>query len=252
MQPVDRQRAWALRGPFVLVLDDGRKVKIRWPAADVLLDHDSSGRPLERVARLAGSKASDLVELLLSEDPIVIDLMATDLECYFGCTQSHRLVSLLNRYDVPISNELAEMFGIDILDLHRGKLVPDQVMDRIDGFARHSRLSEALAQDDALAAQLRRDDDNETEPSAPSVRHTEWTPEVEHLALIVDRLGGILGLIASIGGTSINLPPAPRPVGAAARLRADREQAAYEDVFDDVAAAHEQWRASNPTTPEEG
>lgn len=235
-----------------MLLDEGREIRIRWPAADVLLNHNSADPALDRIVHLAGGKATDLVEVLLVEDPMVTDLVAADLEEFFGCTQAHRIVSLLDRYEVPISNDLAETFRIDLDDLHRGRIVPDLLMARIDGLPRHSRLSEALAQDDELAAQLiDPDEDADAAQSASAVRHTEFTPEVEALSIVVDRLGALISVIGAVVGSNINLPPAPRPSGAAARLRAQREDEQYDDLLADVDKAQERWSAQQLPEPEE-
>lgn len=247
MRAVDRYRAWALRGPFLLHHDNGT-LQVDWPSPDTLLAHDPSSHRSVRIVRLAGDTADQLVGLVSSDDTAVLDLIVDDLAAYFGCTRARHLSGLIDRYCDPIADDLHQVYGLDLGDLFRGVMLPDEVMARIDGLPRHSRLSEALAQDDELAALS--DDGEQSGTRAPEVRLTEWTPEAEGIATVADRLGDILAAISAFGGGHINVPLQPRPTSAHARLRERKEHLEYEELNADVEAAQARWRELNPTTEE--
>jgi hypothetical protein len=172
-------------------------------------------------------------------------MVLIDLSEYFGCSRARRLIALIDRYGSAIASDLTQLYGIDSLAVFRGDMVPDELMDRIDGFPRHSRLSEALAQDDDIAELP-----DDVPSRAPEVRFTEWTPEAERLATIADRLGDILSAIGSIAGAKVNIPPMPRPAGATSRLQERQELGHYDEIIADVEAAHARWLAQQETTEE--
>jgi len=249
MRPVARYRAWALRGPFVLH-HAGGKVKVRWPSADTLLGYNPDASRAARAQALGGRSTEELLAVVGDQDFAVLDLILKDLAQYFGCTRAHRLLSLLDRYGDVIAQDLAALYQLDVLDVFRGGVVPDELMHKIDGLPRYSRLSEALAQDDELARHSQPADDSAT--AAPEVRFTEWTPEAERLAVVADRLGAILSAIAAMAGTKYSVPPEPRPVGALSRLRESEEDDSYRDIVAAVEEAQERWAAAQTQTPEEG
>jgi len=91
----------------------------------------------------------------------------------------------------------------------------------VDGLPRNSRYAEAVSQDDELAEALVDKDD--LVPVGPRV--SEFTPEVEMLTAIFDRLGE-LGQIfaASRGGKAGRVQPAPRPRTARDRVARRRRE----------------------------
>lgn len=245
MRAVARYRAWALRGPFLLHHDHG-VVEVSWPPADTLLSYDDRESQLFRLARLAGDSAPDLLQVIGVEDFVVFDLILDDLAEYFGCSRARRAVSLMDRYGDSIASDFWQVYQVDMLGVFRGDLLPDEVVDRIEGLPRYSRLSEALAQDDELAANTP-DSDDDDDPAPQHPRFTEWTPEAERLASVIDRLGDIISAIASLAGSQTSIPLQPRPVGAAKRLRDEQSDTDYEDLLHDVAVAHARHEAASQT-----
>ncbi len=76
---------------------------------------------------------------------------------------------------------------------------------------------EALAEDEELAEQMLKQPDP---PKAPRRRMADWSPTVEILTAILDRLGEVAMAIAALGGAKPRkLPRAPHPVTAVERVR---------------------------------
>lgn len=244
MRPVDRYRAWALRGPFLLH-HAGGVLKIGRPPSSTLLAFDSRQPLLVRVRHLAGKRADELLALLGDEDHAVMIMVADDLAEFFGCVHARRVASLVDRYGPAIANDLQQVYGLDLGALFRGEVVPDELADRLDGLPRHSRLSEALAQDDELVDMT---PSSVNESGGPEVRFTEWTPEAERLAKLIDVMGAVLSAMGAMAGSRVNFPPEPRPVGAAARAKARQEHDAYMEIVSDVAEAQARWLAEHPDT----
>ncbi|HEY9369597.1 hypothetical protein [Streptomyces sp.] len=60
---------------------------------------------------------------------------------------------------------------------------------------------------------------------------TEWTPEVQALAMVVDRLAEVANaVVAGAGGKPSRARPYPRPVTAFDRARAKRIREATDDM----------------------
>lgn len=90
----------------------------------------------------------------------------------------------------------------------------------IDHLPRTSAYAQALAQDDELA-----EADESAGPRVISL--TEWSPEVEALAVVVDRLADVANcIIGTAGGRPSRVAPYPRPVTAFDRARARRRREA--------------------------
>lgn len=96
----------------------------------------------------------------------------------------------------------------------------------IDHLPRTSAFASAVAQDDELAAEL---------GDPPKFNHTppltEWTPEVQALAAVVDRLAEVANAVfASGGGKPSRARPYPRPVTAFDRAQTKRHREAADDM----------------------
>ncbi|HEY9374538.1 hypothetical protein [Streptomyces sp.] len=96
----------------------------------------------------------------------------------------------------------------------------------IDHLPRTSAFASAVAQDDELAAEL---------GDPPKFSHipplTEWTPEVQALAAVVDRLAEVANaVVAAAGGNPSRVRPWPRPVTAFDRARTKRHREAADDM----------------------
>lgn len=114
-----------------------------------------------------------------------------------------------------------------MLDFFTGSMTPRELLVLIDRLPRTSALADVMAQDDELAEGV------VVEPSsgAHRVSLTEFPPEVEALAAVVDRLGEVVAaVVASAGGKARRVRPWPRPVTAADRARARAVSAATDDL----------------------
>lgn len=92
----------------------------------------------------------------------------------------------------------------------------------IDHLPRTSAFSHAVAKDEELAAALA------GEPSGRrEVPFTEWSPETEALAAVVNRLSEVVNaIVASAGGKPRPVKPYPHPISAADKVRAQRRREA--------------------------
>lgn len=253
-RPIGQWRALALRSPFVLALDDGERLAIPWPSPDALLSAGVAVGTRGALVTLTGDRTANLLRALGEHDFQVARDVADDMLAHFGCQRSRQLLSLLERYGDEIATDLCDAYGLDMLDVFRGTITPDELMARIEGLPRHSRYAAAMAQDDELAERdaAAAAGNPSKAPADPAVTFTEFTPEAELLTVAVDRLGAVIETISAIAGGKVQLPPMPRPVGAASRLADRLENEAYDDVVADVAAAQERWAAQySDTIPEE-
>ena len=133
---------------------------------------------------------------------------------------------MLSRYGDEIEVDL-RWRGVDMLDLWRGTLSPRTLLNLIDHLPRTSHFQEAMAQDDEIVDGLV--DLPDGQPSPPPL--TEFSPEVELLAAVVDRLGDLGStIIASNGGKPRNSRPWPRPVTAMDRHRARLRRRAPDEL----------------------
>lgn len=97
----------------------------------------------------------------------------------------------------------------------------------IDNLSRTSAYSQAVADDEELADQF--PDTSDERPSPPPLR--DWSPEVELLAAMVDRLAEVVNTqIAAAGGKPSRVQPWPRPVLAIDRVRARRRREAGDSI----------------------
>jgi hypothetical protein len=92
---------------------------------------------------------------------------------------------------------------------------------RIDNLPRNSGYVEAVSLDEELAEQVIRS----PAPKGPPVRMRDWSPQLEVLTLLVDRLGEVIqAVIAAQGGKPPKITPMPRPKTAVDDLRDPRRQ----------------------------
>lgn len=92
------------------------------------------------------------------------------------------------------------------------------LLNLIDHLPRNSSYVEAQLADTELAEALLASDQ---EMPAPRRRMSEWSPEVEALAAVVDRLGEVVAVLVAVnGGKPGQLKPYLRPVTAADEVRA--------------------------------
>jgi hypothetical protein len=89
----------------------------------------------------------------------------------------------------------------------------------IDWLPRNSAYFEAISDDEEVAEDVLSRPENKR-PRGAGPRISEWSPELERLTDLVDRMGEVMvAVIASQGGKPPRLRPHPRPRTAIDRLR---------------------------------
>lgn len=245
MRSIARYRAWALREPFVLQLEDG-SITISRPNSDRLFLYAATAGLKGRIRVLAGAQAAELLAVLGPENVDVARAVLDDMAACFGCSEITRLASIVDRYGDAIAADLLAEYQLDLLDVFRGDLLPDEVLTKIDQLPRHSRFAEAIAQDDELAEAM----GDAPVGSAASVKFTEWTPEVERLTVIANSIGALFQAVASFAGSRAQLPQLGGPVGASERFKERQLELEFNEVVNDVVEAQKRWESQN--NPEEG
>jgi hypothetical protein len=132
----------------------------------------------------------------------------------------------LERYGEAITADLG-LAGWDVVELYESGRW-GFTLSLIDHLPRTSAFSQAVADDEEAAASML-DHVGERSSSTPL---TEWTPEVQVLAVVANRLAEVINvLIKANGGKPGRTPTYPQPVTAIDRMRARR---AKEDIDDMV------------------
>jgi transposase len=104
----------------------------------------------------------------------------------------------------------------------------------IDRLPRDSAYFEALTDDEELAVQIAA---TAPEPNKRPAhrRMTDWSPTVEVLTAILDRLAELTQTVAALGGAKPRkVPRAPHPVTAMERVRNRRRQQKHESLVSRV------------------
>lgn len=102
-----------------------------------------------------------------------------------------------------------------------------KLLNLIDHLPRDSAYVEAIANDDAMADQLV----EQVPETAPGPRLSDWSPEVEALYALVDRVTELIHLTAAVNGAKPGrMQPAPRPVTAFDRARIRRRVRKHRDL----------------------
>jgi len=134
---------------------------------------------------------------------------------------------------------------VDLLDVWRDRLTPRQALTLIDQLPSHSRYVAAVHEDEELIEHLA--DQLDDEGPSPPPPLTDWTPEVERLTAIIDRLGELIAVTAAANSKQgkVRPPkPSPRPVTAVDRARRRRRERKHAIVQQRLAAAR---AAGRPT-----
>ncbi|MFD5468901.1 hypothetical protein [Streptomyces sp. NPDC127105] len=160
---------------------------------------------------------------------------------------SVRLVALLQRYGEAIEADLADR-QVDLAQLWSGRRWR-RLLTLVDQLPGTSRTLVAMAEDEELAAALPEPEREPGPPPPPPLR--TWTPEVERLTLIADRLNE---LITAVHNTVAKRParsprPLPRPETARDRVRRHQRRAKYEHLKAQLTAAAAEGRPSMASAP---
>lgn len=131
-----------------------------------------------------------------------------------------RLADLMDRYGQAIAADLARQGWdvVQLVDAGRWKFT----LALVDHLPRTSSYVQAVSQDDEIAEAA-----GHVPPSLAGPSLTEWTPEVEALAAVIDRLGEVINGLRVIHpsgkGKAVHVPPYRRPTTAFDRARIRRE-----------------------------
>jgi hypothetical protein len=89
----------------------------------------------------------------------------------------------------------------------------------IDWLPRNCAYIEALSEDDEVAEEVLRQPENQ-KPRGAAPRISEWSPELERMTDLLDRMGEVMiAVVASQGGKAPKIRPAARPRTAIDRMR---------------------------------
>jgi len=95
-----------------------------------------------------------------------------------------------------------------------------QLLDILEYLPRTSAYAQALATDEELAEQVAEMPETDDRPAAWTRSHRDYTPEVEMLTAVYDRLGELIRVTAAMRGARGKPPPlGPRPVHAFEKYR---------------------------------
>jgi hypothetical protein len=118
-----------------------------------------------------------------------------------------------------------------MLDVFRGEMTCDALLDLIDHLPSNSAFHAAIADDEDYARQVLELEEREGRPAAAPPRLDEFSPEVRALAVIADKLSYLASIqVARAGKTPPKSEPYPRPVTALDRVRRRRDMARHRSV----------------------
>lgn len=100
-----------------------------------------------------------------------------------------------------------------------------RLLDIIDQLPRDSRYIEAVSLDEDVAEALLEHDTGDDRKVKPVRRMSEWSPTVELLTAILNRLAEVAQAIAALGGAKPRaIPSAPMPTSVLERMRKRRRE----------------------------
>lgn len=85
---LDRYRSEAKGEPFVLEVDEDRKIVIERPSGDVMMDVEEARTSREILMLLCGDKADEFLEVVGPEDFEVMQSISEDMQEHFGMGES--------------------------------------------------------------------------------------------------------------------------------------------------------------------
>lgn len=142
--------------------------------------------------------------------------------------QDQRLLAVLGHagYRKAIEWDLHAVHGLDLATEWRERRWR-RLLDFIDGMPNHSHFAEAMAADEDLAEAILTADDGK--PRKATRRISEFSPDVELLSLLNDRVAELIQVtVATRGGKARKVTPMPRPTTAVEKVRARRRQKKHE------------------------
>lgn len=138
------------------------------------------------------------------------------------------------------------MFGLDLVDFFRGRYTWRKLLSLLDHLPASSAYVEAMADDEERAEWLASLPEDST---ARAPRLSQWTPEVDLLAAILDRLGDVVRVtVASSGGKPGETPRYPRPATAIDRARRTARYRRHLDLVEEVHQAQDRYARAEGVT----
>lgn len=131
--------------------------------------------------------------------------------------------------------------GLDLIDFFRGRHSWRKLSNLIRQLPSSSRTTEAMANDDELAASFTDTPAKDTGP-----RLSEYTPEVARLDVLVDRLSELIAVSIQVaGGKAPRVRPARRPETAFSRAEKRRTEQRIGSLIAEVEAAQRRQLTDN-------
>lgn len=123
----------------------------------------------------------------------------------------------------------------------------DFILTVVDHLPRNSAYVQAITDDEEWAEAVLNNPAPDSDTPA-SVRLADWSPELEMLTNLYDRLGELIRVVAMTAGSRPKrVPPAPRPRTALDRVRARRRNATHNRLVS-IMLPHKNTGAAAPTS----
>lgn len=131
--------------------------------------------------------------------------------------------------------------GLDLIDFFRGKHSWRKLLNITSRLPVSSAFVEAQLNDPEYAEWVLAQPERPPQPP----RLTDWTPEVAALTDLRDRVVELIGVtVRAANGKPGPFRPAPRPVTAIDRARAQARNRRHQDLVAEVKAAQARWEAT--------
>lgn len=129
----------------------------------------------------------------------------------------------MDRFADAIEYDLA-VRGIDLVEEWRMRRFR-RILNLVDHLPRNSAYVQAVTDDEEWAEQVL----NLSQNRKPTVHIADWSPELERLTDLYDRVGELIRAVVAGGGQRPKrIPPAPRPTTALDRVRARKRRAQHD------------------------
>ncbi|WP_343317788.1 hypothetical protein AAFM46_11020 [Arthrobacter sp. TMP15] len=151
---------------------------------------------------------------------------------------------MVDRYGAEIEADFHREYSLDLLDFFRGKHSWRKLRILLDRLPGTSLLRESIANDDEVAARIMADmaAAKKSAPSDPGPRVSEYSPEVQRLDELVDKVTILTTtVVGMLGGKPRPGRPAKRPQTAFTRARQALAMARHRSLLNEVADAQARW-----------
>lgn len=151
---------------------------------------------------------------------------------------------MVDRYGAEIEADFHREYSLDLLDFFRGKHSWRKLHSLLDRLSGTSLLRESIANDDEVAQRIMADtaDTKKPSPPDPGPRVSEYSPEVQRLDELIDKVTILTAtVVGMLGGKARPGRPAQRPQTAFTRARQAQAAARHHSLLDEVADAQARW-----------